>query len=113
MDKDLIIEEDLKIDTSEGKNYRDIATIMSRAGYQMNHSSVRNYVIRIMKQFAHAYVSKNNIDISKISLNMIAQSPIFQQGIADVLHALNRNTYNNNKDGNVERNVKESTQDNT
>jgi len=94
----------------DGKNYRDIAKIMSDNGHQMNHSSVRNYIIRIMKKFAHAYVIRNSIDLSKTSLNDIAQSSLFQQGIADILQSLNRDTYSNKKDElNVKRNAEKPT----
>jgi len=69
----------------DGVNYRDIADTMTEIGYKMNHSSARNYVLRVMKKFAEAIVEQYGIDVTDESLNNIARSPMFQSGIADVL----------------------------
>ena len=39
---------------SEGVNYREIADTMTELGFTMNHSSARNYVLRVMRKFAAA-----------------------------------------------------------
>lgn len=95
------------INDNDGKNYRDIAQIMSKLGFKMNHSSVRNYIIRIMKKFAQAYVAKHNIDLSLVSLSTIAQSNAFQQGIADILHVINSDIYTKGNN-HVKCNIEES-----
>lgn len=72
----------------EGVNYRDIAETLTELGYSMNHSSVRNYVLRIMKKFAEAYAEEWDISLSDEEVAEIAKSPQFQQGVADVLHII-------------------------
>lgn len=72
----------------EGVNYREIADTMSELGYPMNHSSARNYVLRVMKKFASKIISEYNLQISQDKLDEIAKSPHFQSGITDLLHSL-------------------------
>jgi hypothetical protein len=72
----------------EGVNYREIADTMSEIGFQMNHSSARNYVLRVMRKFVDAYAKQYDIQLSTARLDEIAKSPNFQQGIADLLHSV-------------------------
>lgn len=74
------------ITVDEGVNYREIADTMAELGFPMNHSSARNYVLRIMKKFAQAFVDANDLTASEERLHEIAKSPLFQHGIADLLH---------------------------
>jgi hypothetical protein len=69
----------------EGVNYREIADAMTQAGFTMNHSSVRNYVLRVMRKFAVAYGERWGIALNEDRLDEIAKSPTFQQGIADIM----------------------------
>lgn len=69
----------------DGVNYRDIADTMTEIGYKMNHSSARNYVLRVMRKFAEAIVHQYNINLTSEKLDVIARSPLFQSGIADLL----------------------------
>jgi len=69
----------------DGVNYRDIADTMSEIGYKMNHSSARNYVLRVMRKFAYAIVDQYGIKMSDEKLNDVARSPMFQSGIAELL----------------------------
>ncbi|NBO99901.1 MAG: hypothetical protein EBU90_07200 [Proteobacteria bacterium] len=69
----------------DGVNYRDIADTMTEIGYTMNHSSARNYVLRVMKKFAEAIVDQYGIKMSEEGLDRVAKSPMFQSGIAEVL----------------------------
>jgi len=71
-----------------GINYRDIAETMTELGYRMNHSSARNYVLRVMRKFVDAIVEKNGIDLSEVEADRVSKSPMFQSGIHDVLHEL-------------------------
>lgn len=70
----------------EGVNYRDIAETMTIIGHRMNHSSARNYVLRVMRKFAIAFADLNDIALDEKQLLEAAKSPIFQHGIADLLH---------------------------
>lgn len=69
----------------DGVNYRDIADTMTEIGYRMNHSSARNYVLRVMRKFADAIVDQYGIKMSDEKLNDVARSPMFQSGIAELL----------------------------
>jgi hypothetical protein len=73
------------IGEDEGVNYRNIAKAMTDMGYTMNHSSARNYTLRVMKKMAEALVSEWNLPSDNIDFEEVAKSPIFQQGISDVL----------------------------
>ena len=73
----------------DGVNYRDIADTMSELGFEMNHSSARNYVLRIMKKFADAYAREyDQGPLDDDRLIEIAKSPGFQHGVADLLHTV-------------------------
>jgi len=72
----------------EGVNYREIAEMMSEIGFQMNHSSARNYVLRVMRKFVAAFDENWGLELDDKRVEEIAKSPIFQQGIAEILHTL-------------------------
>ena len=76
------------ISESEGVNYRDIAEMMSEIGFSMNHSSARNYVLRVMSKFAKEITKGWGIKISEADLDRISKSPQFQEGICDILQLL-------------------------
>jgi hypothetical protein len=71
-----------------GVNYREIADIMTELGFVMNHSSARNYVLRVMHKFAEAFDDEWKLDMSNDDVRSIATSPQFQSAIADILHSL-------------------------
>jgi hypothetical protein len=70
----------------EGDNYREIADMMTEMGFSMNHSSARNYVLRVMRKFVQALIDEWQLDLSEQRVDEIAKSPQFQHGIADLLH---------------------------
>jgi hypothetical protein len=70
----------------DGVNYRDIAETMTELGYPMNHSSARNYVLRIMRKFVIQVAIGYNVDLDEEQINEVAKSPQFQRGVADMLH---------------------------
>lgn len=74
--------------TEEGTNYREIADMMSMIGYKMNHSSARNYVLRIMKKFAEAITENWGVNLSDEALDKIIKDPLFQDGICDLLQKI-------------------------
>lgn len=71
-----------------GVNYRDIADTMTELGYKMNHSSARNYVLRVMKKFVNAIAEKHNLPLSDAVADDISKSPLFQSGIYELLQDL-------------------------
>jgi hypothetical protein len=72
----------------EGVNYREIADTMCELGFQMNHSSARNYVLRVMRKFVDVYAKQYEISLTPSRIDEIAKSPSFQHGIADLLHSI-------------------------
>lgn len=76
------------VTTDEGVNYREIADMMTEIGFKMNHTSARNYVLRVMRKFADAIVGEWNIDVPIDRLVSVARSPQFQQAICDILQTI-------------------------
>ena len=76
------------VSPDEGVNYREIADTMTDLGFIMNHSSARNYIIRIMKKFITAVARDYDIKIDEKKMDIIAKSPVLQQGIADLLQSI-------------------------
>lgn len=72
----------------EGVNYREIADVMTELGFPMNHSSARNYVLRVMRKFADALAREYDIEADELRIDEIAKSPEFQHGIADILQTV-------------------------
>lgn len=75
----------------EGVNYREIADLMSEIGFKMNHSSARNYVLRVMRKFADALLKEWDIEMSNDKVDQLVKSPQFQQAIADILQTIESN----------------------
>jgi hypothetical protein len=73
---------------SDGVNYREIAETMTEIGFKMNHSSARNYVLRVMSKFATEIVKQWDIDIPAANIEKIVKTPQFQQGICEVLQKI-------------------------
>jgi len=71
-----------------GVNYREIADVMTELGFVMNHSSARNYILRVMNKFAEAFGKEWGLSLSSDSIKKIAGSPQFQSAIADILHSI-------------------------
>ena len=76
------------VSSEDGINYREIADTMSELGYPMNHSSARNYVLRVMKKFVLEFASEYDLSLDSSKIDEIAKSPTFQSGITDILHAI-------------------------
>lgn len=76
------------VSDDEGINYREIASTMTDIGYKMNHSSARNYVLRVMKKFAEAVIQEWSIDVPEEKLEEIVKTPQFQQAICEILQLI-------------------------
>lgn len=72
----------------EGVNYREIADMMTDIGFKMNHSSARNYVLRIMRKFAVAIIEGWDVDVPDHKIDTIIKTPKFQNAICSILHNL-------------------------
>jgi hypothetical protein len=75
-------------ETDGGVNYREIAEVMTEIGFKMNHSSARNYVLRVMSKFAREIVKQWDLDVDDDRIDSIAKTPQFQQGICEVLQKI-------------------------
>lgn len=71
--------------SDEGVNYREIADMMTEIGYKMNHSSARNYVLRVMRKFAEEIIESWDLEVTDQEIDKIVKSPSFQAAISDVL----------------------------
>lgn len=72
----------------EGVNYREIADMMTEIGFKMNHSSARNYVLRVMRKFADELIKSWDLEVSEQRLQKIVKSPQFQQAICGILQSI-------------------------
>lgn len=77
--------------TDDGVNYREIAEIMSCLGYKMNHSSARNYVIRVMNKFATELCTLWGQPTDDENIARIAKDPRFQSAIAEIMQCIEAN----------------------
>jgi len=88
--KILILQEKMNKNQPQNNNadnidYRQIAKTMSALGFKMKHSSVRNYVIRLMKRFVEAYTCNLNVTMTDEQMTEIAKSPEFQKSMSEIL----------------------------
>ena len=69
----------------KGMGYYDIAEVMTKCGHKMNHSTVRNIVLRsfskIVKNISKEYGKK----YSDEQIKEIAKSPQFQNSIVEIM----------------------------
>lgn len=81
----------------DGIDYRKISREMSKRGWKMNHSSVRNYILRIMQKFASEYSHCIEGKVKKNNTLDIAKNPEFQAMVSDLIQkALLELEYENN-----------------
>lgn len=83
------------VTAEEGVNYREIADMMTEIGFKMNHSSARNYVLRVMRKFADAIVDSWQLDLPEHKLEKIVKSSQFQQAICSMLQNLEAESQKN------------------
>ena len=72
----------------DGINYREIAETMTEIGFNMNHSSARNYVLRVMQKFVKAFIKEMNVELDDQKVYEIAKNPGFQHGVSDLLQII-------------------------
>ncbi len=68
-----------------GMSYREIAAIMSASDRQMNHSSVRNYMISGLSKIAEELASVAGASVSEEDLKRIAGDPQFQSALCNII----------------------------
>ena len=67
--------------TDIGKSYQEISDIMTKQGYKMNHSTVRNIINRAMKKIATDVCKQVN---SNVDPERISRDPEFHSGIFEI-----------------------------
>lgn len=85
------------VSTDEGVNYREIADTMTSIGFKMNHSSARNYVLRVMQKFATAIVNEWDLSLTDDAMKKIVKTPQFQEAICDILQSIESHRSHNNR----------------
>jgi hypothetical protein len=78
------------VSEDEGVNYREIANMMTEIGFKMNHSSARNYVIRVMRKFADAILESWDLEVPEHRLEKIVKSHQFQKAVCCILQDLEK-----------------------
>lgn len=76
------------VSEDDGGNYREIAEIMTEMGFVMNHSSARNYVLRVMRKFAKLFLEQHDLPVDDSNIDRVARSPMFQDAVASMLHLI-------------------------
>lgn len=72
----------------DGVNYREIAETMTDIGFAMNHSSARNYVLRVMRKIVTAIADRWKIKLNESEIDEIAKNPLFQSTMADIMQVI-------------------------
>lgn len=68
-----------------GANYRTIAEKMSSQGFQMNHASARNHILRVMKKFAIEFAIARGDNMTDEELDAVARDPNFQSSVCELI----------------------------
>jgi hypothetical protein len=68
-------------------DYRNIAASMTARGYPLNHSSVRNYVLRGMNKITDRLIREDILPIKQSKCETVARCAAFQDCIGELLYA--------------------------
>ena len=68
-----------------GLGLHDIASVMTKSGDKMNHSTVRNIINRSFVKIAENISKKYELNHSKEEIFNIAKSPDFQESVIELL----------------------------
>lgn len=69
-------------------DYRTISEIMTKEGHSMNHSSVRNYIVRSFTKVAKEVSKQYGLNYTDEQIDKIAKSPDFQYSLIDIMKGL-------------------------
>ena len=73
----------------KGMGYYDIASVMTKNGHKMNHSTVRNIVLKSFSKIAKNISKKYDKNYSEDQIKAIAKSPDFQNSIIEIMKGYN------------------------
>jgi len=68
-------------------DYRKIATTMTSRGYPLNHSSVRNYVLRGMNKITDRLIREDILPIKQSKCELVSRSASFQDCVGELMYA--------------------------
>ena len=74
--------------TDQGLGYREIAEVLTKEGYKMNHATARNYFLRAMEKLAKPMVDL--VDTGRTAQELAAD-PQFQDAMIQILSSKKRN----------------------
>ena len=73
----------------QGMGYYDIAKVMTKNGHKMNHSTVRNIVLRSFSKIVKNISNKYDKNYNEEQIKAIAKSPQFQNSIVEIMKGEN------------------------
>jgi hypothetical protein len=76
------------IPEEDNVDYRGIAETMTDIGFPMQHSTVRNWTLRILEKFAAATCEGYDIAAGPEKIKSIAKAPAFQRSVHDILNII-------------------------
>jgi cytidylate kinase len=74
------------ITLENGIDFRAIATIMTRAGFKMNHATARNQLMSAMQKLLTNIVKQTEVKIDREQIEEMMNSQEIHSALADVLH---------------------------
>lgn len=73
----------------KGDVYEEIAEVMTVMGYPMNHTTARNVVNNVMEKIIKVIVKSHNMNVSKIDVKRMSQSPTLHDAMHDIFDCIN------------------------
>jgi hypothetical protein len=73
-----------------GMDYRSISKEMEKHGYSINHSSVRNDLLKGMKKIASNLSHRYDLKLTDDELFKLAKDPNFQDCISEIILEISR-----------------------
>jgi len=72
--------------TIEGIDFRKIASIMTKAGYKMNHATARNQLMSALQKFLMNIVKQTEVKLEKEKIEEMINSQEIHGALTDVLN---------------------------
>ena len=86
----------------EGKDYREIAKLMTNAGYKMNHATARNIFFSSMKKFVNNLCDNLQIERNN-NVDRLMYDQHFHDLLVDVMHKAFMDNYDDDEENNRKR----------
>lgn len=76
------------ITLEHGADFRKIATLMSEAGFQMNHATARNVLMHTLKDLFGNTAKQLGIPLDRKTMNKLLKNPEMHQALSEVLYQI-------------------------